>query len=165
MPDQKNDAENSETREWVGTSFGFVEDALYVLVALALSLVGLALFGYVIYDFIKHLESTKFTDNILTLLDGLLLVFIVTELIHTIRAVIDEKILVAEPFLVVGVVAAIRRLVVVGAEAKDLLGKPEFSDAMLEIGVLTGAILALGLTIFMLRHTQSSEPDPEHEPD
>jgi uncharacterized membrane protein (DUF373 family) len=99
------------------------------------------------------------------LLDGLLLVFIVTELIHTIRAIIDEKILVAEPFLVVGVVAAIRRLVVVSAEAKDLLGKPQFADAMTEIGVLAAVILGLGLTIFLLRHTQSSEPDPEHEPD
>jgi uncharacterized membrane protein (DUF373 family) len=165
MPDQKNDEENSEVRERVGTAFGLVEDGLYVLVAVALSLVGLALFGYVIYDFIKHLESTKFTDNILTLLDGLLLVFIVTELIHTVRAIIDEKILVAEPFLVVGVVAAIRRLVVVSAEAKDLLGKPEFADAMTEIGVLSAVILGLGLTIFLLRHTQSSEPDPEHEPD
>ena len=165
MPEQKNDEENSEARERVGSFFGFVEDGLYVLVATALSLVGLALFGYVIYDFVKHLESLEFTENILTLLDGLLLVFIVTELIHTIRAVIDEKILVAEPFLVVGVVAAIRRLVVVGAEAKDLIGKPEFGDAMTEIGVLTAAILALGLTIFLLRHTQSSEPDPEHEPD
>ncbi|MGH2808812.1 MAG: phosphate-starvation-inducible PsiE family protein [Actinomycetota bacterium] len=165
MPEQKNDVENSETRERIGTAFGFVEDGLYVAVALALSLVGVALFGYVIYDFIEHLDSTKFTDNILTLLDGLLLVFIVTELIHTIRAIIDEKILVAEPFLVVGVVAAIRRLVVVSAEAKDLLGKPEFADAMTEIGVLTAVILGLGLTIFLLRHTQSSEPAPDHEPD
>jgi uncharacterized membrane protein (DUF373 family) len=65
---------------------------------------------------------------------------------------------------VVGIVAAIRRLVVVSAEAKDLFGKPDFGDAMLEIGVLTGTVLALGATIFMLRHTEHSEPRPTHEP-
>ena len=153
-------------RERVQGAFGFVEDGLYVAVALALALAGVGLFGYVVYDFVTHLvDGPKFTTLILDLLDGLLLVFILTELIHTIRAVIDEKVLVSEPFLVVGVVAAIRRLVVVSAEAKDLFGKADFGDAMLEIGVLTGTVLALGATIFMLRHTDSSEPRPQHEPD
>ena len=104
------------------------------------------------------------TNSILELLDNLLLVFIITEIIHTVRAVIDEKILVAEPFLVVGAVAAIRRLIVVSAEAKDLLGTPDFSDAMLEIGILTGTILFLTAAIFLLRHTTHSEPRPSHEP-
>jgi len=158
--------EEDDFRERVQGAFGFVEDGFYVAIALALSLAGIALFGYVIYDFVTQLNrGPDFTALILELLDGLLLVFIITELIHTVRAVIDEKILVAEPFLVVGVVAAIRRLVVVSAEAKDLIGKPTFSDAMLEIGLLAGVVVALVLGIFMLRHTDSSEPDPEHEPD
>ena len=161
MPDN-----DSAFRERVQGAFGFVEDGLYVAVALALALAGIGLFGYVVYDFVTHLSnSPKFTTLVLDLLDGLLLVFILTELIHTIRAVIDEKILVSEPFLVVGVVAAIRRLVVVSAEAKDLFGKPTFGDAMLEIGVLTAVILGLTLGIFMLRHTEHSEPKPQHEPD
>lgn len=151
-------------RDRTEKGFGFVEDLLYVLVALALSLAGLGLFGYAIYEFVTTVTEDPFSAVILALLDTLLLVFIVTEIIHTIRVVIDEKILVSEPFLVVGVVAAIRRLVVVSAEAKDLFGKPTFGDAMLEIGVLTGTVLALGATIFMLRHTEHSEPKPTHEP-
>lgn len=155
-----------DLRERTQGAFGFVEDGFYVAIALALALAGVALFGYVIYEFLKNVtEGGSFTTSILDLLDGLLLVFILTELIHTIRAVIDEKVLVAEPFLVVGVVAAIRRLVVVSAEAKDLFGKPTFGDAMLEIGVLTGVVVGLVLGIFMLRHTDHSEPRPQHEPD
>lgn len=151
-------------RDKTEQAFGFVEDLLYVLVALALSFAGLLLFGYAIYDFIDRFAIEGLSALILSLLDGLLLVFIITEIIHTIRVVIDEKVLVSEPFLVVGIVAAIRRLVVVSAEAKDLFGKPDFGDAMLEIGVLTGTVLALGATIFMLRHTEHSEPKPTHEP-
>ena len=151
-------------RDRTERGFGFVEDLLYVLVALALSLAGLALFGYAVYEFFTKVTQDPLSGLILALLDTLLLVFIITEIIHTIRVVIDEKILVSEPFLVVGIVAAIRRLVVVSAEAKDLIGKPEFGDAMLEIGVLTGTVLALGATIFMLRHTEHSEPRPSHEP-
>ena len=151
-------------RDKTEQAFGFVEDLLYVLVALALSFAGLLLFGYAIYEFVDKFKIEGLSTLILALLDGLLLVFIITEIIHTIRVVIDEKVLVSEPFLVVGIVAAIRRLVVVSAEAKDLFGKPDFGDAMLEIGVLTGTVLALGAVIFMLRHTEHSEPKPTHEP-
>ena len=151
-------------RDFAERAFGFAEDVFYVAVALALTGAGFLLFGYVIYDFVKNLSLKDMTPGILSLLDGLLLVFIITELIHTIRVVIDEKVLVSEPFLVVGIVAVIRRLVVVSAEAKELIGTPDFADAMLEIGILSGAIIALGGTIFLLRHTYQSEPKPGHEP-
>lgn len=151
-------------RERTEQAFGLVEDLFYVAIAVALSLAGLGLFGYVIYEFFSNITESPFTTLILSLLDGLLLVFILTELIHSIRAVIDEKVLVSEPFLVVGVVAAIRRLVVVSAEAKELAGTPEFSDAMLEMGILTAVVVGLGAVIFLLRHTDKSEPRPGHEP-
>src|SRR3712207_4593610 len=137
MPHQDSDGER-RTRGLAEHAFGLVEDALYVAVALALTLAGLILFGYSIYTFVDKLDKLPIAASILELLDNLLLVFIITEIIHTVRAVIDEKVLIAEPFLVVGTVAAIRRLIVVSAEAKDLLGTAQFSDAMLEIGVLTG---------------------------
>jgi len=152
-------------RDLAESGFGFAEDLFYLVVALALTVAGVILFGYVIYDFATTLSVEDMSQNILALLDGLLLVFIITELIHTIRVVIDEKVLVSEPFLVVGIVAIIRRLVVVSAEAKDLIGTPEFGDAMLEIGILSAGIVALGGTIFLLRHTYQSEPKPRHEPD
>lgn len=153
-----------QTRDRTEKVFGYVEDLFYVAIASALGISGAILFGYVIYDFVSKFGGASLTTNILNLLDGLLLVFIVTELLHTVRAVIDERVLVSEPFLVVGIVAAIRRLVVVSAEAKNLVGTPEFTDAMLEIGVLSGAVLLLGGVIFLLRHTEHSEPRPAHEP-
>lgn len=161
--------EDGSRERWVrdktSSLFGLVEDSLYVVVALALSIAGLILFGYSIYTFVNDVADTSMSSSILELLDNLLLVFIVTELIHTIRAIIDEKVLLAEPFLVVGIVAAIRRLIVVSAEVKNLVGTPDFSDAMLEIGLLTGTGLLLTLAVFLLRHTSHSEPRPDHEPD
>jgi hypothetical protein len=161
-----DEGKDARLRESTSDFFGYAEDFFYVIVAGALALVGLAYFGYTVYDFVKHvIDGGDFGVLVIELLSALLLVFIFTEIIHTIRAVIDEKILVAEPFLIVGIVAAIRRMVVLSAEAQDLLGKPEFSDAMLELGILTSTALLLGLTIFLLRRTTSSEPVSEHEPD
>jgi uncharacterized membrane protein (DUF373 family) len=152
-------------REKTEGFFGYIEDGFYVAVASALSVAGLILFAYTVYDFAVNMTQGDFTQKVLGLLDGLLLVFIITELIHTVRAVIDEKVLVAEPFLIVGIVAAIRRLVVVSAEAKSLLGTEDFADAMLEMGILTASALVLALAIFLLRRTSTSEPTSEHEPD
>ena len=152
-------------RERTEGSFGYVEDFFYVAIAAALSIAGLMLFGYALWDFATHLGQRDFTASILSLLDSLLLVFIVTELIHTVRAIIDEQVLVAEPFLIVGIVAAIRRLIVVSAEAKDLLGTPQFPDAMLEIGVLTVGVLVLAASVFLMRSTVRSEPTSAHDPE
>jgi hypothetical protein len=58
---------------------------------------------------------------------------------------------VVESFLIVGIVAAVRRLIVISAEAENLLGTAEFRDVMLEIGVLAGMVLLLGATVLVLR--------------
>jgi uncharacterized membrane protein (DUF373 family) len=158
-------SDEKHARERTADAFGLVEDAFYVAVAGALAIAGALLFGYAVYSFVVHIDEAPLSSSILELLDTLLLVFIITEVIHTIRAVIDEQLLVAEPFLIVGIVAAIRRLLVVSAEAKELLGTPEFADAMLELGVLTAAVLFLTLAVFLLRKTTGSEPRPDHEPE
>lgn len=163
---EERDRAEGALREKTSDFFGYVEDFFYVAVAGALVLVGLLYLGYTIYDFVKHaVDGSDLALLVIELLGSLLLVFIFTEIIHTIRVVIDEKILVAEPFLIVGIVAAIRRMVVLSAEAQELLGKPEFSDAMLELGILTAMALLLGVTVFFLRRTASSEPVSDHEPD
>jgi len=144
--------------------FHMVEQAFYVAIAVALALAGVVLFGGTTYAFATRLGTGDVATTVLTFLDGLLLVFIVTELIHTVRAVIDENVLTTEPFLIVGIVAAIRRIIVISAEAKARLGQPEFHQMMVEEGLLAATVVALGLTIFLLRHTTRTEPRPAHEP-
>jgi uncharacterized membrane protein (DUF373 family) len=143
--------------------FHQVEQQYYVVIASALAVAGAVLFIHVVYRFVVDTLEQGVAGSILKFLEGLLLVFIVAELIHTVRAVIDENVLITEPFLIVGIVAAIRRIIVITAEAQDKVGKPGFSDLMLEMGLLVGAVLLLGGTIFLLRHTEKTEPLPAHE--
>lgn len=159
------DTKDAVMREKVSDAFGYAEDFFYVAVAGALVIIGIVYFAYTAYEFVtRAIDGGDLPKLVIELLSGLLLVFIFTEIIHTIRAIIDEKILVAEPFLIVGIVAAIRRMVVLSAEASELLGKPAFSDAMTELGVLAVMVLLLGLTVFLMRRTESSEPVSDHEP-
>jgi uncharacterized membrane protein (DUF373 family) len=140
---------------------GYIEDGFYAAILIALAAAGVLLFSYALYGFIRDITQQPIRA-LLELLDMLLLVFIFTELIHTVRAVIAEGVLVVEPFLVVGIVAAIRRIVVISAEAKAMLGTPDFADAMLEIGVLAVTVILLGVTIFLLRRSGGHESQAEH---
>ncbi len=144
--------------------FHRIEQQYYVVIASALAVAGAVLFVHVVYRFIVDTMNKGVPGSILKFLEGLLLVFIVAELIHTVRAVIDENVLITEPFLIVGIVAAIRRIIVITAVAQDKVGKPGFQDLMVEMGLLVGAVLLLGGTIFLLRHTDRTEPLPAHEP-
>ena len=135
--------------------FSHVERGFYIAVAGALAIAGALLFGHVVYRLFSELGN-DLSAAVLDFLDGLLLVFIVTELLHTVRAVIDEDVLKLEPFLVVGVVAGIRRLIVITAEAQEQVGKPDFGDLMVEMGVLIAAMVILGLTIFLVRRSEAT---------
>jgi uncharacterized membrane protein (DUF373 family) len=155
-------SEQPARRDRIASAFRFVEQAFYFAVAVALAIGGVVLFFQVGWTFITSFASNP-RGAIIQFLEGLLLVFILAELIHTIRAVIEENVLRTEPFLIVGIVAAIRRVLVVTADADRHLGKPEFHDLMVEMAVLAGAVVLLGLTIYLVRHTFQSEPVPAHE--
>jgi uncharacterized membrane protein (DUF373 family) len=138
-------------RPSIAALLGYGEFLIDAAVAVALPVGGTVLFGVVVYDFVRELGDAPFIGHVLELLSGLLLVFIFTELISTIRVVIARRSVEVEPFLIVGMVAAIRRLIVISAEAENLLGTTQFRDLMLEIGVLAGTVLVLGATVFVLR--------------
>jgi uncharacterized membrane protein (DUF373 family) len=116
---------SGQGREFRGRTaelFHYVEYFFYIAVAAALGIVGAIIFGHAVYTFVTGVEDEGVGSAVLQLLDQLLLVFIVAELIHTVRAVINDRVLISEPFLIVGIVASIRRLIVVTAEVPRVRG-------------------------------------------
>lgn len=97
-------------------------------------------------------------------LDGLLLVFILLELLAGVRATMRERKLVAEPFLVVGIIASIKEIVVLTLESKEIYDSNNgaFRNAMTEIGVLAGVILLIALASYLVRRKER-EPEEEEE--
>src|SRR5215203_3496575 len=146
-------------RSGIAALIGYGEFLIDTVVALALIVGGTILLGVVVYDFLRGLGQGPFVPVVLELLSGLLLVFIFTELITTIRVVIARRRVMVEPFLIVGIVAAVRRLIVISAEAENLLGTAEFRDVMLEIGVLAVTVLLLGATVLLLRIRRSDDEE------
>jgi uncharacterized membrane protein (DUF373 family) len=162
MSDQDHGAA-TRVRRATASLFRAVEQAFYVAIAVGLTASGVVLLGHVGWTFARELGSAGTVASVLRLLEGVLLVFIVTELIHTIRAILDQNVVSTEPFLIVGVVAAVRRLLVITAQGPHTEGGEAFRNTLLEMGVLVLVVLGLGVTIYLQRHTTHPEPRPAHE--
>jgi uncharacterized membrane protein (DUF373 family) len=98
-------------------------------------------------------------------LDTLLLVFIVVELLSATRTTLAERELVAEPFLIVGIIASIKEIVVLSVKAADSIGTgDEFRDQLWEIGVLGVVVALLGGTAWLLRIKEREPPEGANRP-
>ncbi|MDT5105350.1 MAG: hypothetical protein QOI25_2863 [Mycobacterium sp.] len=128
-----------------------LEDAVYWSIAVVLVIGSVALL-VAQFNTMLRLRSAPTSTVMLEILDGLLLIFIFVELLYAVRACLRSHEIVAEPFLIVGILAGIKEIVVLSVEAATLLEKgPEFSRAVVEIGVLGAVVLVLALAAFVLR--------------
>lgn len=91
--------------------------------------------------------------HIVATLDRLLLIVMIVELLYTVKVSFREHTLIPEPFLIVGMIAGTRRILVLTAELGTLLDRDQaaFRNAMVEIGLLTVMIVALVAALRMLR--------------
>ena len=87
------------------------------------------------------------------MLDRVLLIVMIVELLYTVQVSFREHTLVPEPFLIVGLIAATRRILVVTAEFAELAeaGGVVFQHAMLELGLLTIMVLVFVVALVLLR--------------
>lgn len=134
-------------------SLGFAENAVYGLVGLVLMVGALVVLGDVVYGLVSELKEGV-EPAVIHALDGLLLVFILLELLAGVRATITERKLIAEPFLIVGIIASIKEIIVVALEAKADGPSNAFDNSMMEIGVLGVLILLLSVAGFLVRRKE-----------
>jgi uncharacterized membrane protein (DUF373 family) len=141
------------------------ENVVYSVAGVLLAAAAVIVLATVTYHLARDLGDGV-EKGVTVALDGLLLVFILLELLAGVRATMKERKLVAEPFLVVGIIASIKEIVVLTLESKDIYGSDTeaFRNAITEIGVLAGVILLLALAGFLVRRKER-EPQEEDEAD
>jgi uncharacterized membrane protein (DUF373 family) len=144
--------------EIVQTGIGGAELAIYLAAAtLLLVAAGFVLVGAVM-DLVEGSKSRNISDAGVFTLDRILLLFIIAELLYTLRLVIlgGGQILV-EPFLFIGLIAVVRRILVVTAEFEGQRGRSQTTDFILQIGGLAGLAFVLTLAIYLLRKSAPAQ--------
>jgi uncharacterized membrane protein (DUF373 family) len=140
-------------RAWIARAFTIVEDVVYVGLGLLLAACAIALLVTGGVSFVKDVATAPFASGVIGLLDHILLILLVVELLYTVQVSFREHALVPEPFLLVGLIAGIRRVLVLTAEFGEVRGRTEieFRHFVIELGVLTILVVALTISLFLLR--------------
>ena len=143
------------------------EVGIYGLLALLLIITALAALAEGSIALWHALHTWTLSEQVFEVLDHLLFVLMVVEILHTVIISIRSHILVTEPFLIVVLIASIRRILVITLEASSLTkggwtqqNESVFHASMIEMGLLGVLILILVISIALLRRAPASR-EPE----
>ena len=149
---------------------GRAEVVVYVIVAILLLIAAVVTCCSALVGAVQQFWSGKPLEGIFSFVNDLLLVLIIMEVLRTVARFIRENefdIDVADviPFLVIGAISAARRILAIGAKLS--LGEAQqpvhpdgsltsagswyrFDEAMIELGVDAGLILAIALAVLII---------------
>ncbi|HEX2943131.1 MAG TPA: phosphate-starvation-inducible PsiE family protein [Rhodopila sp.] len=140
-----------------GRLFLDVEHGIYIVLGIVLSLTAIMALINAIGLFWHSAVEQGGGDSLLEIVDRLLFVLMMAEILHTVRVSINSGSLTAQPFLVVGLIASIRRVLVITLESSQTGNQPPaehhaaFQAAMIELGVLCALILVMVTSIYLLQ--------------
>ena len=127
---------------------------IYIATGVAFLLIGFAIFAYSWVVFYYQLGN-GFLAAALGLIHDLLLVLIVMELMRTIITYVKVHTILLEPFLHIGIIAAIRRILTAGAQLTAQASDVVFDRYLWDTGINALVIVALGIAVFLF----SKKPD------
>jgi uncharacterized membrane protein (DUF373 family) len=145
-------APRARIRERIAQAFTVVEDAVYLSLAVLLAAAAIGLVGHTARVFGRVLAEGALAVGTAAVLDRVLLVLMVVELLYTVQVSFREHKIAAEPFLLVAMIASVRRIIVLNAEMAETAkrGGEAFRAAMTETGLLTAVVLAMvGALVFL----------------
>lgn len=149
----KQEKSEGGTRSVVSIVFTRAQDLVYVALGVLLALSAIALVVHGGIDFVRAVLQGVDAGAIVTLLDRILLALMVVELLYTVQVSFKEHALVPEPFLLVALIATVRRILVITAEfgAQTRPADQLFRQVMWELSLLTVLILVLVASVVVLR--------------
>ncbi len=129
------------------------EDIVHLGVAMLLTAVA----GYVLYETAHDFLSTgpDFAVRVSAVINGVLFVIIVMEILQTVMAHFSNEGFQLKPFLIIGIISAVRHILTVGAQQSlGLEGTNEaFRRAQIELGVNGAVTVALVAALVLIRHS------------
>jgi uncharacterized membrane protein (DUF373 family) len=130
-----------------GATFERVGQWLEVVIYVVGGFFLLAAAGMMLLDTVPLLRpGAGPSTRALSILDHILLVFVLVEVFHTVRLAVTRHEIRAEPFLIVALIAGVRRILVVTV-GNESLGR----DSLIELGLLIVLLLASSGALLMLR--------------
>ena len=137
---------------------------MLVLIGVVLVVLAVLLLWSSGMSMIDAVQTGKIAHRAIEILNSVLLVMMTMEIVYTVAISLESHTLSAEPFLIIGTIAAIRRMLVITATSTENENKPDvFHETLIELGLLAATVVALSVAIWVLRHSKkikvSKDPD------
>ena len=143
-------------------AFHYVENTVLAALGALLSVAALLALGAAGRHLWDALTGWNTGSAVFSVIERMLLVFMLVEILHTIRASMQSHTLTCEPFLIVALIASVRRMLVITLESSEAsreitwTAQTEmvFRSTMLELGVLGALSLVMVGAIYLLRRSR-----------
>ena len=149
--------ESRPTRTLIARAFAAVEDLVYIGLGLLLAASAVTLLVTSTIHFGSSFFSGDFAAQIIPLLDRILLILLIVELLYTVQVSFQQHAVTPEPFLLVGLIAAIRRVLILTAEFGQAAGYAPSPQLVPELAVLSALLVAIALSLFVLRRKDTTD--------
>jgi uncharacterized membrane protein (DUF373 family) len=129
------------------------EELLYAAVGLLLAAAAVLVLVGTVHELAHGISSgAGAVTTAVTVLDRILLTLIIAELVYTLRFVLRTHEIVVEPFLFIGLIAVVRRILIVTAqfERPPAAGRA-LTNLLLELGLLGFLTLSLAIALALVR--------------
>jgi uncharacterized membrane protein (DUF373 family) len=153
-----------EGRRLVSLVFSGVQDVVYVALGVLLAATAGIMLVQGGFDLVQLVRSGIDVRAVVAVLDRILLALMVVELLYTVQVSFREHALVPEPFLLVALIAGVRRILVITAEFSAQAGHEEqvFRHVMWELSLLTVLIVVLVGSLVALQRRAPERKAPSH---
>jgi uncharacterized membrane protein (DUF373 family) len=133
-----------------------IEDVFHAVLALALLLIGIGAFFYTIERLIT--TAPFFPNGMIQGVNDILFIVIILEILRTVISRFTDGVYQLDKFLIIGVIAAVRHILTVGASVTLESGKTDsaFERAIVEMGLNALIVVALVFAIYMSKSAHRS---------
>jgi phosphate starvation-inducible membrane PsiE len=131
------------------------ESVVLTLIAAVLVVPAVLLLGMSVTGMVRDMSAGTLGNAGIEVLNSILLVMMIMEIVYTVTRSLESHLLVAEPFLIIGAIAAIRRMIVITAESTNIqLTNPEvFRSLLMELALLAGIVVSMAAAVWILRRS------------
>ena len=135
------------------------EDVILAVLSAVLLVLAAVVLWRTVGDLVTPPSEEFFAETITRALNGVLFVLIVMEVLRTIVARFQGSGFRLQPFLVIGIISAVRHILTVGAQLSLVGENFQLVRTMVELGVNVGVVLVLSLALVLIRRFARMEED------
>jgi uncharacterized membrane protein (DUF373 family) len=156
MMEQPNSFESPGLTDLLGRGLRSFEVVLYASVGVLLAAAGVLVLVGTASGLVREIDrGGAAVDVAVLVLDRVLLALIVGELLYTLRFVVRTHEIAVEPFLYIGLIAVVRRILIVTAQLER--GAPAgraLTNILLEFGILGLLVPALAGAVLLVSRSR-----------